>query len=85
MNVRHVFCCFLSSRYFMIVSEANCSVLEMDDASGHPGCRLVLNKRRPDRQARQLWYLDHENVIRTKLSDCALQCRGGSTAFCFQF
>ena len=63
-------------QHFYLVNEATGSVLSVDRSLLQPGTHAVIERRRPDRAFQQIWYLDRENVIRSKLTDFALECRG---------
>jgi len=58
-------------RHFMLINEATCTVLGVEKSCLKPGTYLVLDKRRPDRSFHQIWYLDREGIIRSKLTDFA--------------
>jgi hypothetical protein len=62
-------------RHFYIVNEANCAVLGVERASIKPGTNAVIDKRRPDKAFHQIWYLDADGVIRSKLNDFALESK----------
>jgi len=62
-------------RSLLIVNEANCSVLEIQRGNAKPNAAVVSNKRRPDRPACQVWYIDETGVIRSKLNDFAMEAK----------
>lgn len=63
-------------QHFYLVNEAVGTVLAVDRSLLQPGAHAVIERRRPEKAFHQIWYLDHENVIRSKLTDFALECRG---------
>jgi hypothetical protein len=60
-------------RHFLIVNEANCSVLEVHRGNMKPGALVVSNKRRPEKPAHQIWYLDERGFIRNKGNEYAIE------------
>lgn len=62
-------------KHFYLVNEATCTVLGVEKNSLKPGVYLVLEKRRPDKSYAQVWYMDRDGVIRSKLTDFALECK----------
>jgi len=58
-------------RHFMIINEATCTVLGVEKSCLKPGTYLVLDKRLPNRSFHQIWYLDREGILRSKLTDFA--------------
>lgn len=58
-------------RHFLLINEATCTVLGVEKSCLKPGTFLVLDKRRPDRSFHQIWYLDREGILRSKLTDFA--------------
>jgi len=58
-------------RHFMIINEATCTVLGVEKSCLKPGTYLTIERRRPDRSFHQIWYLDREGIIRSKLTDFA--------------
>jgi hypothetical protein len=63
------------NRSMLIVNEANCSVLEINHGNAKPNAQVVSNKRRPDRPACQVWYIDETGVIRSKLNNFAMEAK----------
>ena len=72
-------------RHFYIASEANGSVLGVERGGLKPGTHLVLELRRPDRAFHQIWYLDLEGIIRSKLNDFAFESTSRQRLFFFSF
>lgn len=62
-------------RHFLIVNEANCSVLQVHKGSVKPNATVVVDKRRQENPAQQVWYLDEEGIIRSKLTDFAMESK----------
>jgi len=62
-------------RHFYLINEATGTVLAVDRSLLQPGAHAVIEKRRPDKAFHQIWYLDHQNVIRSRLTDFALETR----------
>jgi len=58
-------------RHFLLINEATCTVLGVEKCCIKPGTFLVLDKRRPDRSFHQIWYLDREGILISKLTDFA--------------
>jgi len=58
-------------RHFLLINEATCTVLGVEKSLIKPGTLLVLDKRRPDKSFHQIWYLDREGILRSKLTDFA--------------
>lgn len=65
----------IERRPFVIVNEANGSVLEVQKACVKPNTYVVADKRRMERPAHQVWYADEMGVIRCKLNDFALNAK----------
>jgi len=65
----------IERRHFLIVNEANCSVLEVQRGNAKPNSLLVADKRRPDRPAFQIWYMDETGVIRCKLNEFVIESK----------
>ncbi len=63
-------------KFFFLVNESNCYVLEIPRENPKPGVALSIEKKRSDAPAHQLWYADQNGVIRCKISDLALVCKG---------
>jgi len=61
-------------RGFYIVSEMNGKVLDIHKGDPKPGAHLIMYKRKETRDLNQLWYLDNEGVIRSKLNHFAMEC-----------
>jgi len=58
-------------QHFMIINEATCTVLSVEKCCIKPGTYLVLDQRHPSRSFHQIWYMDREGIIRSKLTDFA--------------
>jgi len=61
---------------FYIVSESKeHKVLEIHRADPKPGANVVAGKRRAEREPHQLWYVDFNGYIRSKLNHMVLEVR----------
>jgi len=71
----------LVKRQFMIVSEMNGKVLDINKGQARPGADVVMFHRKMDRSPNQLWYLDHTGIIRSMLNDFALEAKAQGDRF----
>lgn len=62
-------------RHFLIVNEANGSLLEVQRGNVKPNSLVVADKRRPDRPGHQIWYMDVDGIIRSKITDFAMESK----------
>ena len=62
--------------YFFIRSQLSGLVLDIRGGSTEPGAQVIMWSRKDDPSDNQLWYLDSNNVIRSKLNNTALSVSG---------
>ena len=68
--------CISRRQLFYIVNEANGSVMEIRRGAPKPGAEVGVDKKRPEKAAHQLWYLDDEGLIHSKLNTFVPVCKG---------
>lgn len=64
--------------YFYIVSEMNDKVMDVAEANPSPGTKVVMWYKKESPEDNQLWYEDRHGMIRSKLSELALDASRGS-------
>jgi len=69
-------------RYFLIVNEANCQVLEVQNGNARPGAKVVQEKKRPEKLFQQRWFVDEGAVIRSGVNEYALESKDGGDKVC---
>lgn len=58
------------------MSEMNEKVLDIHKADPKPGAHVVMYKKKEGRDLNQLWYLDGNGVIRSKLNHFVMEAHG---------
>jgi hypothetical protein len=53
----------------------NSLVLDVKGANASPGADVIMWNRKQQPSKNQLWYLDHQGIIRSALNDFALEAR----------
>jgi len=71
-------------RAFLITSQMNGKVLDIQGGNAYPGARVIMWFRKMEYSPNQLWYLDPTGVIRSMLNDFALECRAQGDMLCVQ-
>jgi len=71
-------------RPFLIVSQMNGKVLDIQGGNAMPGARVIMWFRKMEYSPNQLWYLDPSGIIRSMLNDFALECGAQGAMLCVQ-
>jgi len=69
-------------KYFLLINEANCQLLEVQNGSARPGAKLVIDKKKHDKPPQQRWYCDESGVIRSGVNEYALESKDGGDKVC---
>lgn len=64
-------------RPFYIRSEMHGKVLDIEGGNPSPGARVIIWPRKPHQEQNQLWYMDQQGCIRSKLNDMMLDATYG--------